>query len=93
VAKSWAAANEEKPKDSSCRCRNEGRKYAYLPKASGRQGSPKRYPHLLYQPLNEGWEGVDPGFTPSSHSGALHALSSPGLALPSHQVLNHCFKL
>jgi len=47
------------------------------------------------QPLNEGWEGVDPGSTPSSLSCiALHwmHLSSPGLALPSHQVLNHCFR-
>ena len=38
---------------------------AYLQKASGRQGSPVRYPHLHCQPLNEGWEGVDPGSSPS----------------------------
>jgi len=61
--------------------------------SEGRQGSPARNPHLHCQPLYEIWEGVHPGFTPSCHSGALHALSFPGLALPSHQVLNHCFKL
>ena len=58
-------------------------------KTSGRQESPARSPHFHCQPLSEVWEGVDPGSTPSSHPGAL---SSPGLALPSHQVLNHCFR-
>jgi len=29
------------------------------------QGSPARSPHLHCQPLNEGWEGVDPGCSPS----------------------------
>jgi len=54
----------------------------------------ERYPQLQFQPLNEGWEGVDPGCSPSGHSGAFNCmqLSSPGLALPSHQVLHHCFK-
>ena len=68
---------------------------------------PPRSRHLLKntftspcQPLNEVWEEVDPGSTPFSHSGALRCivlhcihLGSPGLALPSHQVLNHCFRL
>jgi len=32
-----------------------------------------RYPHLHCQPLNEVWEGVDSGSTPSGHSAALLA--------------------
>ena len=39
--------------------------------------------HLHCQPLNEIWEGVDPGSIPSRHSGTLHAPELPGLALPS----------
>jgi len=42
--------------------------------ALGRQGSPAGYPYLHCQSLNEVWEGVDPGSTPSSHSGALLAI-------------------
>jgi len=41
------------------------------------QGSPARYPSLHCQPLNEVWEEVDPGSTPSGHSGALHAPELP----------------
>ena len=52
--------------------------------ALGRQGSPARYPYLHCQPLNEVWEGVDPGSTPSAHSGTLHAPELPcvGPAFP-----------
>jgi len=41
-------------------------------------------PHLHYQPLNEGWEGVDPGSSPSDHSGSLLAPELPwvGPAFP-----------
>ena len=58
------------------------------------QGALGKSPHFHCQPLNEGWEGVDPGCSPSGHSGAFNCmqLSFPGLALPSHQVLHHCFK-
>ena len=43
-----------------------------------------RYPHLHCQPLIGVWEGVDPGSTPSSHSGVLHAPELPlvGPAFP-----------
>ena len=43
-----------------------------LPSGSLRQAgtSGKKCLHLHCQPLNEVWEGVDPGSTPSSHSGA-----------------------
>jgi len=46
--------------------------------------SSKRDPHFHHQPLNEVWEGVDPGSNPSSHSGALHAPELPwvGPAFP-----------
>ena len=33
-----------------------------------------RFPYLHCQPLNEVWEGRDPGSTPSSPSGTLHAV-------------------
>ena len=55
------------------------------------QGPPEGYPCLHCQPLNEVWEGLEPGSTPSDHSGAL--LAPEQLALPSYQVLSHCFKL
>ena len=43
-----------------------------------------RCPHLHCQPLNEVWEGVDPGFSPSGPSGPLHAAELPwvGPAFP-----------
>jgi len=59
---------------------------------SGMQGSPAKYLHLHHQPLNEVWEGVDPGSSPSSHSGALHAAELPWVGPAFHQVLNHWFK-
>jgi len=67
--------------------------FSYLQKASGRHESPAITPQQGCQPLNEVWEGVDPGSSPSHHSDALHApvLSWAGPAF--HQVLNHCFKL
>jgi len=65
---------------------------AYLQKASDAQGSPERCPCLHCQPLKEIWERVDPGSTPSITQVHCMHLSSPGLALPSHQVLNHCFR-
>jgi len=60
----------------------------------GHRGAPAISPCLEGQPLNEGWEGVDPGSSPSGQSGAVNCmqLSSPGLALASQQVLHHCFK-
>ena len=65
---------------------------AYLQKASGRQGSPVKYPYPHCQPLNEVWEGMDPGSTPSIHSGTLLASELPWVGPAFHQVLNHCFK-
>jgi len=61
------------------------KKAAYLWKASGKAGiSGKRCSYLHCQPLSEVWEGVDPGLTPSSHSGALLAPELPwdGPAFP-----------
>jgi len=48
------------------------------------RGSPAKYPCFHCQPLNEVWEGVNPGFTPSSHSAALHVPELPwvGPAFP-----------
>ena len=54
--------------------------------------SSKRCSHLHCQPLNEGWEGVDPGSTPSITQVHCMHLSFPGLALPSHQVLHYYFR-
>jgi len=52
--------------------------------------SSKRHPHC--QPLNEVWEGVDPGSTFPVTQEHCMQLGSPGLALPSHQVLHHWFR-
>ena len=41
------------------------------------EGFPVRNPCLPCQPLNEVWEGVDPGSTPSARSGILHAAELP----------------
>ena len=79
------AASENLLKCNSCGHRNKGEKASYLWKASGTQRSPVRHPCLPpFQPLNEGWEGVDPGSTPSDHSGSLHAPEHPwvGPAFP-----------
>lgn len=53
------------------RTQKQRKRSTYPWKVSGRQGSPMRYPHLYFQPLQ---------------------LSSPGLALPAPQVLNHFFR-
>jgi len=45
------------------------------------------------QPLSEVWERVDPGSTPSSHSGTLLAPELSCVGPTFYQVLNHCFKL
>jgi len=60
------------------------KKVAYLQKTSGMQGFLARYPCLPCQPLHEVWEGVDPGSTPSGHSGTLHTPELPwvGPAFP-----------
>jgi len=41
------------------------------------QRSPARNPPFHCQPLNEVWERVDPGSTPSGHSGTPHAPELP----------------
>jgi len=83
AAMSSAAANEDKPK--RCSHRHKGKKKAaYHWKASGRQESPPGSPHLPCQPLNEGWERVNPGSSPSGLSAPLHTPALPwaGRAFP-----------
>ena len=60
---------------------------------SGMERSPARYPCLHCQLLGEVREEEDPGSTLSVTQVHCMHLSSPGLALPSHQVLNHCHDL
>ena len=57
---------------------------AYLQKASRNQELQARHPHLHCWPLNEAWEGADPGSTPPGHSAALSAPEVPwvGPAFP-----------
>ena len=57
--------------------RNKGRKLLTFRKVTYTQESPAKCTCLPCQPLNEVWEGVDPGSTPSSHSGTLHAAELP----------------
>jgi len=53
---------------------------------------PVRSPHLHCQPLNELWKGwILAPLLLVNQEHCLH-LCSPGLALPSHQVLNHWFR-
>jgi len=61
-----------------------GKKASPLQKASGIQGSPVRHPCFHCHPLNEVWERVDPGSSPSGHSGVSHAPELPwvGPAFP-----------
>ena len=61
-----------------CISRRHGNKQAtYLQNTSAMQESPEKSPCLHCQPLNEVWEGVDPGSTPSGHSAALHTPELP----------------
>jgi len=71
VAKSSAAANENNPKHSS----STNKEKELLTFAKPPVG--KRCSYLHCQLLNEVWEGVAPGCTPSSHSGALLAPELP----------------
>ena len=64
-----AAATDTKMKEKSC-----------LPLEGLRQiegVSNKKCSHLHCQPLNEGWEGLDPGSTPHCQSGTLPAPELP----------------
>ena len=65
----WGLAQMQQP-----RAQKRRKESAYLWKASGTWRSWARYPSLHCQPLNEVWEGRDPGSTPSSPSGTLHAV-------------------
>jgi len=68
----------------------EGKKMLTFRRPQVSQESPAKHPSLHCQPLNEVWEGWI--LAPALLVTQLHCmhLSSPGLALPSHQVLNHC---
>jgi len=70
----------------------KGRKSTYFWKASDKQGSPTRSPYFHCQPLNEVWEGMDPGTTPSGHSATLRSPELPWVGPAFHQVLHHCFR-
>jgi len=80
------------PNTATINRENKGRKTAYLQMASRRQGSPERHPHLHSQPLNEVREEVCPGAIPSKSLNCTACTWAP-LSPPSHQVLNHCFRL
>ena len=82
------------PKEATINTKTKEEKITYLQEASSRQGSPAKKNSCLHcQPLNEVWEGVD--LSPPLLVTQVHYmhLSSSGLALSSHQVFNHCFKL
>jgi len=79
-----AAATDTEMKEKSC-LPLEGLRKAGI--------SSKRYPHLLCQPLNEVWEGVDPGSTSSGHRGALLAPDLPWAGPAFSPGVSHCFKL
>ena len=91
VAKSRAAAREDMLNVAAMD--TEITKRNCLPlEGFRRQGSPATCLCFHCPPLNEVWEGMDPGCTSSGHSGVLYAPELLELALPSYQVLNHCFR-
>ena len=94
TAKSQTAVNIS-PNAAVTGTKIEKEKALHLPSEdhSYTENSNHTHSHFHCQPFNEVWERVEPGSTPSGHSMHCMHLSSPGLALPSHQVLNHCFKL
>ena len=72
MAKSLATANENETKHSSCGPRNEGKEQLTFGRPQVGRESPARDTLTSpCQPLNEVWQGVDPGSTTSSHSAAL----------------------
>jgi len=54
-------------------------------------GISSKIAHLYCQCLGEAWEGLALPL-PVTQVHCMH-LISPGWALPSHQVLHHCFRL
>ena len=71
MVKSSATANENKLKFSSQG--HEEKEQLTFRKPQIGTAFQMRYPYFHCKHLNEVWEGVDPGFIPSSHSGALLA--------------------
>jgi len=71
---SSAAAIDAETKGKKKTQAKENNKQTSLPQEGLRWAgiSSKGCSHLHCQPLNKVWEGVDPGSTPSSHSGVLH---------------------
>jgi len=68
----------------------------YLQETSGTHRFPGKYPHLRCQLLNEVWEGVDPGSTPSCPSRALHTPEFPWVGpvfLPGGRKTDSCYDL
>jgi len=66
------AASKDVLKCNSHGCRNNGKKLYTFRRP---QGWPTRSPHLHCQPLNEVWEGEDPGSIPPGPSGHCIACS------------------
>ena len=73
------------------RAQKQRKKAAYLQKDSGTQGSPSKQLCFHCQPLNEVWQGILALSLPSLRYTAC-TWAPLGLVLPSHQVLNHCFR-
>jgi len=85
-----AAAKEEKPKCSSYRHRNKGKKQLTFRRPQVHKDLQQNTLTSPCQPLNEVWEGVEPGSTPSHHTGAFHSPELPWVGpafLPDAQSL------
>ena len=89
----WLQQTRTSPNAAAMDTETKGKKLHTFEKPQVDRDLQMRYPHLHCQPLHEVWEEVDLSSTPSGHSDALLALGSPGLALPSQQVLNYWFRL
>lgn len=85
---------------TNTKMKEKKKKTAYLMKASSNQESPAKYLCLHCQPLNEAWEGVHPGSTPSGHATALHPPEllwvgpafPPGAQSLLQAVTEHCHR-
>ena len=90
--KSLAAANEKEPKHSNHRCRNDEELLTSERPQIGRdlQQDALTFTAKPSMRSGKGWF-LDPPL-PVTQLHCIH-LSSPGLTLPSYQVLHHCFRL
>jgi len=87
---SQAAASGDLLKCNNCGHRNQGKKLLTFRRPQVLADLQQKHPYFHCHPLNEVWEGVDPGSSPSGHSAAFHTPELPWVGpafLPGAQSL------